>query len=420
MSLSQKCLVTLLGLIAASAATSVDVSTENLTPSENTGRGLSQPKSIEPTAKGLLALGLLGGTAGLLRQGWEFVNRPRQQGVERRDGSHAYYDYDDGDYNFYRNYASNVRAHEARTIGRFVNAFKKANRRVSNRVSARWGKMMNLARSRLRRTGRNMIHAAARAGNSIRSNARNMVVGTRSKMQQMGRNARSNMRRVGLGVRRMADRASSGGAKFRHNIVQTGRHVVSVARSGARDARNRVSKLRRNLRRVGTAISDRVSLASRRLSSGIYRRLRRRRDYNYQRLYDNLYDGVARIGSAVATGAQSSVDRIGVAARLLPDGIAYVAKEKSIQDCLLQTMCYISTPYLESNNVKRRKRSPEEEVSGNEYLHQLGVDRAFHLEGSEDESEARRAISRLMDDCEVFKCQVASLGRNAYEGWTGL
>ena len=71
-----------------------------------------------------------------------------------------------------------------------------------------------------------------------------MVVGTRSKMQQMGRNARSNMRRVGLGVRRMADRASSGGAKFRHNIVQTGRHVVSVARSGARDARNRVSKLR--------------------------------------------------------------------------------------------------------------------------------------------------------------------------------
>ena len=61
-----------------------------------------------------------------------------------------------------------------------------------------------------------------------------------------------------------------------------------------------------------------------------------------------------------------------------------------------------------------------EEVSGNEYLHQLGVDRAFHLEGSEDESEARRAISRLMDDCEVFKCQVASLGRNAYEGWTGL
>ena len=65
-------------------------------------------------------------------------------------------------------------------------------------------------------------------------------------------------------------------------------------------------------------------------------------------------------------------------------------------------------------------RSPEEEVSGNKYLHQLGVDRAFHLEGSEDESEARRAISRLMDDCEVFKCQVASLGRNAYEGWTGL
>ena len=65
-------------------------------------------------------------------------------------------------------------------------------------------------------------------------------------------------------------------------------------------------------------------------------------------------------------------------------------------------------------------RSPKEEVSDNEYLHQLGVDRAFHLEGSEDESEARRAISRLMDDCEVFKCQVASLGRNAYEGWTGL
>ena len=51
-------------------------------------------------------------------------------------------------------------------------------------------------------------------------------------------------------------------------------------------------------------------------------------------------------------------------------------------------------------------------------LHELGVERAFRMEPGEDEAEARQALSRLMDDCEVFKCQVASLGRQAYDGWS--
>ena len=53
-----------------------------------------------------------------------------------------------------------------------------------------------------------------------------------------------------------------------------------------------------------------------------------------------------------------------------------------------------------------------------ESLARLGVNRAFKMEAGDDEEEARQAISRLMDDCEVFKCQVASLGRQAYDGWS--
>jgi len=78
-------------------------------------------------------------------------------------------------------------------------------------------------------------------------------------------------------------------------------------------------------------------------------------------------------------------------------------------------MCYISTPYLDTNSVKRRKRSL---LPDKDKLHELGVERAFRMEPGEDEAEARQALSRLMDDCEVFKCQVASFGRQAYDGWS--
>ena len=314
------------------------------------------------TAKGLLAPGLLVPTAALFKQGLQYSTQlsKKQQGVERRDGHHHVYDEyyypQEQPNNFFHNYARNVRAFEDRTIGRYFRALKQANRRISTKVSSRWGRMMGLAGSKLRRAGRKFANGVVRTGVNARNTAREALVSTRRRMQRMGRVAKSNARSLKQGVQRIANRASQRSNQLRQNIVQTGRHAVGVARSGAQGARQRLYKLRRNLRRVGTALSDRVSIASRRISNSLYKRLRRRRNYNYQRLYSNIYDGVARIGSAVATSAADSVDRIGEVARAVPDGLAYVAKEKSIQDCLLQTMCYISTPYLDTNSVKRRKR----------------------------------------------------------------
>ena len=301
-------------------------------------------------------------TVALFKQGLEYNTQlsKKQQGVERRDGHHHVYDEyyypQEQPNNFFHNYARNVRAFEDRTIGRYFRALKQANRRISTKVSNRWGRMMDLAGSKLRRAGRNFANGVVRTGVNARNTAREALVSTRRRMQRMGRVAKSNARSLKQGVQRIANRASQRSNQLRQNIVQTGRHAMDVARSGAQGARQRLYKLRRNLRRVGTALSDRVSIAGRRISNSLYKRLRRRRNYNYQRLYSNIYDGVARIGSAVATSAADSVDRIGEVARAVPDGLAYVAKEKSIQDCLLQTMCYISTPYLDTNSVKRRKR----------------------------------------------------------------
>jgi hypothetical protein len=69
---------------------------------------------------------------------------------------------------------------------------------------------------------------------------------------------------------------------------------------------------------------------------------------------------VSRIGELASEGAQQlggiATDLVDVAT-VIPRSVAAVAKEKKVQDCLLQTICYASAPFLgQHNQVRRIKR----------------------------------------------------------------
>ena len=77
-------------------------------------------------------------------------------------------------------------------------------------------------------------------------------------------------------------------------------------------------------------------------------------------------DSVSRIGEfasvsaakfgGLATDVTDRVSRVAEVASDLPKSLSNVAQEKKVQDCFLQAMCYIGTPYLSQNEVRRRKR----------------------------------------------------------------
>lgn len=74
-------------------------------------------------------------------------------------------------------------------------------------------------------------------------------------------------------------------------------------------------------------------------------------------------DGVTRIGDMASTGAQQLgglASGLAEAASEVPMGVARsvaaVAKEKKVQDCLLQTICYVTTPHVERNELAKKRR----------------------------------------------------------------
>lgn len=98
--------------------------------------------------------------------------------------------------------------------------------------------------------------------------------------------------------------------------------------------------------------------------------------------------GASNIGD-LATGV---VDRVAS----VPKSLTNAVKDKKMRECVLQAMCYITTPFIDpnSNYVKRSVQDEDDIIP----------------DLSEDES----AILR-MEDCEAFKCEVVSFGRQAYD-----
>ena len=77
------------------------------------------------------------------------------------------------------------------------------------------------------------------------------------------------------------------------------------------------------------------------------------------RLGELASHGAATIGdtlSEVGDAAMAVPKSIGDAAMAVPKSLSNVANDKKMRDCLLQAMCYISTPFIDpnSNYVKRR------------------------------------------------------------------
>ncbi|QQP36902.1 Uncharacterized protein FKW44_022137, partial [Caligus rogercresseyi] len=62
--------------------------------------------------------------------------------------------------------------------------------------------------------------------------------------------------------------------------------------------------------------------------------------------------GLSRIGGLAASSAIAIFNT----ALNVPLSLAVAAKERAVQDCLIQTVCYISTPILTSRRRRRRKR----------------------------------------------------------------
>jgi hypothetical protein len=181
--------------------------------------------------------------------------------------------------------------------------------------------------------------------------------------------------------------------------------------------------------RVGNAVSRGYRGYLDRLGTA-YQRSIRRLGHVRPSIENAVEDSVSRIGElasvsaakfgGLATDVTDHVSRVAEVASDLPKSLRNVAEEKKVQDCFLQAMCYISTPYLSQNEVRRRKRALRSisENGGWENLPNNVYDDAEAVEEYKDlEAEYRRNGNEYfdnnvhMDDCEVFECSVATFGR---------
>ena len=206
------------------------------------------------------------------------------------------------------------------------------------------------------------------AGKSMHSVARMAGRG----LATVGTVARRGMGSVGLGLSRMGLRTQKFGRKLAGVGVAAARGLAHVSDSYRRNAIEARSALGNGIYAVGTGISRVGNAASRgyrgylnRLGTA-YKKSIRRLGYVRPSLENAVQDSVSRIGElasvsaakfgGLATDVTDQVSRVAEVASDLPKSLSNVAQEKKVQDCFLQAMCYISTPYLSQNEVKRRKR----------------------------------------------------------------
>lgn len=53
--------------------------------------------------------------------------------------------------------------------------------------------------------------------------------------------------------------------------------------------------------------------------------------------------------------AQEGVSKVAEVATTVPQTMASVATDKKLQECILQTMCYVSSPYLNGDKTQRKR-----------------------------------------------------------------
>lgn len=358
--------------VYAQEAQEVPANAEQKTAVENTNSHINVQ---DHGLAGLLTMGLMGGAMALYA--------PKRQDLQV-DRSGYYEDPA-------LSYAQRIKSFDdriangiSRGVHRFTSGAKKATRRIKNSMRRAGQRSLNVIHRGANAMGR-MAHAADR---SMRGFART----------------------ASRGLRRISSRLGRAGASATHRMGETTVSIPVAAMRGLYKVSNAYGK---GIARASGVALDGLVRAGKTYKRGIT---------GVGRLASGLAGaysrGVSRIGSAAKDSAYYGVDRLGELASqgaatigglatdtvdrafALPKSLSNVAKDKKMRDCLLQAMCYISTPFIDpnSNYVKRS-------VSSQEY-----VKSDIIPDLSEDESAMLK-----MEDCEAFKCEVVSLGRQAYD-----
>ena len=191
--------------------------------------------------------------------------------------------------------------------------------------------------------------------------------------------ARIGVTKVGNGLSRVGLRTQRFGRKLAGVGVAAARglrHVKDSYRRNAIQARtslgNGIYAAGEGISRVGETVKGSLKSVSRGYKNYVnrlgtaYQRSIRRLGHVGPSVGNAVQDSVSRIGEiasesaaklgGIATDVTDQVSRVAEVASSIPKSLSTVAEEKKVQDCFLQAMCYLSTPYLSQNEVRRRKR----------------------------------------------------------------
>ena len=282
---------------------------------------------------GLLTMGLMGGAMALYA--------PKRQNQDVKVDRSGYYE------DPALTYAQRIKSFDdrlangiSRGVHRFSNGARKATRRIRNGLRRAGQRSLNV----LHRGASSMSRMAHAADRSMRGFARTASRGLRRISSRLGRAGHS-------GIERMGETTVSIPVAAMRGLYKVGNaYAKGVSRAGgvALDGLVRAGKTyKRGITGVG------------RLASGLAGAYTRGVSRIGSAAKVSAYDGVNRLGELASQGAATigglatdTVDR----AFALPKSLSSVAKDKKMRDCLLQAMCYISTPFIDpnSNYVKRR------------------------------------------------------------------
>ena len=166
--------------------------------------------------------------------------------------------------------------------------------------------------------------------------------------------------------------------------------VNGISRMADRSMRNFARTTTNGFRRLGGATYNGVERAGNGAGSGIARvgtaaRLGLSRMTNaYRRSFSRAGYGILGVGSAASRGFSNvaktymrGISRLGIATSRLgvaspvskrmgeaeetevavsvPDETSSLASDRKLQDCLLQTMCYVSSPFLSGDRTQRQR-----------------------------------------------------------------
>ena len=283
---------------------------------------------------GLLTLGLMGGVMGL------YAPKSRQNFNQNVDRSGYYEDPA-------LTYAERIRASDDaiyRGIKSGVSRFANGARRTTRRMKNAFRRMGQRSLGVVRRAGQGVSNMARAADRSMRGIARTATRGLRRISSRLGRVGQGSIERMGETGVSIPIAAMRGLHKVSKAYLKGMTKAQRATLGGLKAA---AQTYKRGLSRVGG------------VAGGIARAYTRGVSRIGSAARDQAYSSVDRMGEFVSQGASNIGDlATGVVDRVasVPKSLTNAVKDKKMRECVLQAMCYITTPFIDpnSNYVKRR------------------------------------------------------------------